>query len=401
MLDDVEFRAEVGGVVGRADERAGGDVAEAFVEGDLFVFVELFRGDEFDDGQVFGCRPEVLAEGEHGDVVGAEVVECLDDFLAAFAEAEHESAFGGDDSVDHGFGFFEHGEGALVLGAGADERGEALDGFDVVVEDVRAGVHAELEGPVAVVEVGDEDFDDDVRVGGADGFDGEFEVFGSAVTEVVAGDGGDDDVAEFHAGGGLCDALGFVGLERVGFGGFDGAESAGAGAFFTGDHEGCGAVAPAFPAVRALGFLADGDEVEVLDEGFGSPELRVIGEADFDPVRLFALVKGGIHVVFRAAAAHNGGTLRPDGRSGKWKLAGGLALARGAAGCRDAIIPRDESFGGALGLIRRRREVPESHWSMVLQRCPAGGWPAGGCGFSLSRERPGVWRRMRSTSRGR
>ena len=81
------------------------------------------------------------------------------------------------------------------MGAGADERGEALDGLEVVVEDVRAGVHDASDGAVVVVEIGDEDFDDDLRVRIADGFDGLGEMLGSAVAQVVAGDGGDDDVA--------------------------------------------------------------------------------------------------------------------------------------------------------------------------------------------------------------
>ena len=51
------------------DEWAGGAVAEAFVEGDLFVFGKLIRMDVFDDRKVFRCRAEVLAEGENCDVV--------------------------------------------------------------------------------------------------------------------------------------------------------------------------------------------------------------------------------------------------------------------------------------------------------------------------------------------
>jgi len=69
-LEDVEFGAEVGRVVGGADERAGRDVAEAFFEGDVLVFREEIRVDVFDDGQVLRRGAEVLAEGEDGDVVG-------------------------------------------------------------------------------------------------------------------------------------------------------------------------------------------------------------------------------------------------------------------------------------------------------------------------------------------
>ena len=126
---------------------------------------------------------------------------------------------------------------------------------------------------------GHEHLDDDLRIRLADGLDGLFEMLRSAVAQIVAGHGGDDDVAEIHPAGGLGDAVRFVGFERVGLGGFHGAESAGAGAFFAGDHEGGGALAPAFPAVRALGFLADGDQFQVGDQRLGGPERRIVRQA--------------------------------------------------------------------------------------------------------------------------
>ena len=263
VLGEVEFRFEVGGVVGAADEGAGGDVAEALAFGDDLEVGELVRVDVFDDGEVLFRRAEVLAEGEDGDAGVAEVVHGLEDFGFGFAEAEHDAAFGGDLAAGHFFGAFEDVETAVVLGAAADERGEALDGFEVVIEDVGAGVDDGLEGVIAAVEVRDEDFDDDAGVFAADGFDGACEVEGTAVLEVVAGDGGDDDMIEVHAFGGFGDAVWFVGFEGEGLGGFDGAEAAGAGAAIACDHEGGGSLAPAFPAVGALSFLADRVEFEV------------------------------------------------------------------------------------------------------------------------------------------
>ena len=281
-------------------------MAEAFLQGDLFVFLELIRVDVFDNRKMLGSGTKVLAEGEDGDVVGEKVIHGLEYLFLAFTEAEHEAGFGGDVAVDHLLGFLQDGERALVLGTGADERGEAFDGFEVVIEDVRAGVHDQLESPVAVVEIGDEDFDDDVGVDLADGADGFAEVFGTAVLEVIASDGGDDDVLEVHPVGGLGDAGGFVGFEGVGLGGLDRAETAGTGALVPGDHEGGGALPPAFPTVWALGFLADSDQFEVGDQGFGRPESRVVGQANLDPIRFFLPVEGRIHLHFRATGGHTG-----------------------------------------------------------------------------------------------
>lgn len=85
-------------------------MSEAFFESDGFIFVELVGVDVFDDGKVFGSGTEVLAEGEDGDVVVEEVVHGGEDFVASFAEAEHDAGFGGDVAVDHLFGFFKDDE---------------------------------------------------------------------------------------------------------------------------------------------------------------------------------------------------------------------------------------------------------------------------------------------------
>ncbi len=111
---------------------------------------------------------------------------------------------------------------------------------------------------------------------------------------------------EVHALRRLGDAVWFVGFEGVRFCGFYGAEAAGAGAFVASDHESGGSLAPAFPAVGALRFFADGDEFEIGDEGFGGPEGWVVGEADFDPIGFSLAMESWIHFHFRAAGGHVG-----------------------------------------------------------------------------------------------
>ena len=155
----------------------------------------------------------------------------------------------------------------------------------------RASMH-QFERPIAVVEVRDQHLDDGVRdwrrarpgwfVGNGRR---RHRARSSRATAVMT------TWRSFMPAGGLGDALRFIGFERVGFGGFDRAEAAGAGAFFPGDHEGGGAMAPAFPTVRALGLLADGDQLEVGDEGLGGPERRVVGQSHLDPRR--ASCRGG------------------------------------------------------------------------------------------------------------
>ena len=95
-------------------------------------------------------------------------------------------------------------------------------------------------------------------MGGSNGFDGAGKVFGATIAKIIAGDGGDNDMFQAHPGDGFGDSCWFIGFEGEGFGGGDGTEATGSGAAVASDHEGGGACAPAFPAVWALGFLADG-----------------------------------------------------------------------------------------------------------------------------------------------
>src|SRR5206468_8628048 len=72
-LGDVEV-----GMVGRADERTGGDVVEAEGVGGERELCELIGMPVADEGQVVGAGTEILADGEDLDVVVAEEGEGID-----------------------------------------------------------------------------------------------------------------------------------------------------------------------------------------------------------------------------------------------------------------------------------------------------------------------------------
>ena len=107
------------------------------------------------DGMVGRGRGEVLAEGQEGDAGDAEVAESGQEVVFGFAQAQHEAGFGAGAAVGGGA---EDGQGSGVGGLGADDGMEAGRGFEVVVEDVGAGVEDGLEGAKVAAEVGDEDF---------------------------------------------------------------------------------------------------------------------------------------------------------------------------------------------------------------------------------------------------
>ena len=120
----------------------------------------------------------------------------------------------------------------------------------------------------------------------------------AAVLQIVARDGGDDDMLQFHPAHGFGHALRFVFFQRERFGGRDRAKSAGARAAIARDHHGRGPLAPAFPAVRALRAFANGVQPQIGDERLGRKENRIRGQPHLDPGRLLRLVQRRID--FRA-----------------------------------------------------------------------------------------------------
>ena len=112
--------------------------------------------------------------------------------------------------------------------------------------------------------------------------------------QIVARDGRDHDVLEPHPAHGFGDALRLVVFQREGFGRGHRAKPAGARAAVARDHERGRALAPAFPAVGALGGFADGVQPQVGHERLGREEHRVARQPDLDPVGLFFDVQGGI-----------------------------------------------------------------------------------------------------------
>ena len=188
-----------------------------------------------------------------------------------------------------GFGFGQEVEGALVAAAGLGDAVEAGDGFDVVVEDLGAGVDDELAGSFDALEVGGEDFD--LAAGGlaadlqaavrAMRRPGGAEVVGGAV------DAGEDGGAAAELGDGVGDAGGVGVVDGLGAALGHGAEAAAAGAQIAEHHEGGGFTVPALADVGALGGLADGVEVEVAGEFFEVVEGFADGGAGLEPLGLF------------------------------------------------------------------------------------------------------------------
>ena len=167
----------------------------------------------------------------------------------------------------------------------ADARREAADGFEVVIENLRFRREHEIDGRVTVLKIGNQNFDDDAGIQFADFFNRLAKMLRAAVRHVVAGDGGDDDVFQFHPACGLGHAERLIGFERERFGRGHGAKAAGARAAVAGNHERRRAFAPAFPMVRALGALADRVQLEFAEQVARLRKRVGRGQLDAQPFR--------------------------------------------------------------------------------------------------------------------
>src|SRR3954453_12999597 len=83
-----------------ADERAGKDGAESDLLADDAVLLEDTRRDVLDDIELLALRLKVLADRDDLDARFVKPPQDVDDFLATFAEAEHQSRLGRDRGVD-------------------------------------------------------------------------------------------------------------------------------------------------------------------------------------------------------------------------------------------------------------------------------------------------------------
>lgn len=253
---------EFAGSVATTNEGAGGDVEEAQAFGKGLKVLKGSGRDVLVDTEVVRGRLKVLAEREKVDMSGAKITHGLHEFLFSFTEAEHDGRLGVDSRVEFLDGF-EDTKGLVVSGAGIPyPGGKGASGFDVVVEDVGMGMDNGAKSVKIVLEVGNEDFDEDMGVFVADGPDSLGEVLRPAVGEVITVDGGEDDVVEVKLLESVGDVMRFEGVDKAfGIAGFDVAEAAATGTGVPEKHDGGGAAAPAFVEVGAVGFFANGVEV--------------------------------------------------------------------------------------------------------------------------------------------
>ena len=297
--------------------------------------LKLLGRDEALHRQVVARGAHVLAQGDHVDVGGAHVVQCLLDLVVGFAQADHQAGLG-DGARRVALGELQHVQRQLVAGARVAHRvGQALDGFQVLRVGGQAGVQHLGHQLVPALEVGRQGLHRGVGHAAVDGADAGGVVAGAQVGQVVAVDRGQHHIAQIHQRHGV----GHVGrLPRVqpalGVAGVDRAELAGARAHRTHQHQGGGAAAPAFGDVGALGFGAHGGQPVRLHDLHHVLVLGAGGQAHAQPRRLGPGVGqvaqgAGLDAVQHGARAVDGDDLAAGHRTwGAGRVAHGASVSR-------------------------------------------------------------------------
>ena len=246
---------------------------------------------------MFRRRPEILAHGQNLAADFAQIVHRLKKLRFRFAKAKHDAA------LRHHlwrklFRALQNLQRSPVFRAGTHHRREPLDRFHVVIVNVGRGVEHDLDAPILSVKIGHQHFDDDLRIHFANGVDGPREMIRAAVLQIVARDRGDDDMFQLHPPHGFGDPLRFIFFQRKRFRRGDRAKSAGARATIARDHHRRRALAPAFPAIRALRAFANRVQPQIGNQRLRRKENGIRWQPHFDPGRLLRLVQRRID--FRA-----------------------------------------------------------------------------------------------------
>src|SRR5450830_1303483 len=257
-------------------------------------------------------RLEVLAHGDDLDAIRAQVPQSLRQLLARFAEPDHHAAlhFHGNLPV-----VSPRGGATQQLPRSRVERirphalVEALDGFRIVVQDLRPLVEDGRKRGRAAEEIRDEDLDRDAGGERPDLPNRGGEVRGTAVGQLVAVNRGHDGVPDPERFHGLGHVPRLLRVERPPGPLGDRAEAAVPHADVAHEHEGGGLVdAPALEEIRAARFLADRIEMLVRHERRNAARQLVVVHAHLQPLRpgrdSIERAGGGAHASSLARAPH-------------------------------------------------------------------------------------------------
>src|SRR6266404_54277 len=253
------------GVVRAPHERSGLDVREPERPRFLADLREFLRRNVALDRQLVHARPQVLTEREDVAAGGAEVTKDGAQLVTALAEPEHQTALRPQRRAQM-LGACEYADAALVARARPCPFVETRHRLRVVVQHVDRGAYDGGERRRVTAKIRNQYLDGASRDAGADLPRRLREVRGTAIRQVVAVDGGDDDVPQPETRHGVGHARRLIRIDGERTAVTDGAEAAIARAGVAEQHEGRGVVRPALADVRALRFLAHRVQTKIADD---------------------------------------------------------------------------------------------------------------------------------------
>ncbi|MNQ83831.1 hypothetical protein D3C85_989330 [compost metagenome] len=237
------------------------------------------------DRQVAAGRLQVLAQGQHVDVVLAHALHDFDDFFVGLAQTQHQAGLGRN-VRHHLLEALQQGQRPLVVRTRTRRLVQAWHGFQVVVEHIRRLGGGDFQRDVhAATVVRDQGFELHVRRQLADFADAVGKVLGTAVTQVVAVHRSDHHVLQAQVGDGNGQAFRLVDVQRLRTAVADVAERAATGADVTHDHEGRGAAGEALAQVRAGRLFAHAVQLVFAQQGLDAVDFRRYRDTDTNPVR--------------------------------------------------------------------------------------------------------------------
>src|SRR5258706_1712645 len=275
------------GVVRGAHERPDGGVLEAHRRRFLPEQGENGGLDIALDRQVMRRGLQVLADGQHVDIVRAQIAHYREDFGIGLAEADHQAGFGRYARIK-ALELLQQRERVPIVAARPRLLVEPRHRLQVVVHHVgRRGSEDFQRAIEASAEIRDQYFERGLRAQLAHRSDAVDEVLGAAVAQVVPVHAGDDHIAERELRNGLGEVPRLLGIRGERPAVRHVAERAASRADVAEDHEGRRALAEALGDVRAGGFLAHGVQLLPAQDVLDLVEARAGARgAHADPRRL-------------------------------------------------------------------------------------------------------------------
>ncbi len=253
-------------MVGASYQGAGGHSVETHPQGGLSPGVEFLGEDKAGHRQTLFPGLKVLSESKGPAAGGAEFLQGRFQLVRALSQAEHQPGLDGHIGRTTP-GPVEKFEGTVIDGPWSDLGIEALHRFQIMIEDVGAGIENGPQGGLIPPEIGDEDLDADPGSSDSQGADRLRKSPGAAIVQIVAGHGGHDDIIQGYLHGGLSDPVGFIGIRQRRLPLMHGTETAAAGAGVAKDQEGCRPPGKTFLTVGTAGLTADGMEAPIIQKG--------------------------------------------------------------------------------------------------------------------------------------